>query len=136
MPTYLPNRIDPSVDATGTQTQKQNLIRSEEPSQLGSIISGQSGSSALIINSAGTITVSGLTGMTANSLGRFLTFSGAASGANNGTFAIITFNSATSVDISNISAVTDINNGLISWIERNSYSLEDDLNYIRTDRKC
>jgi len=135
MTTFIPNKLDPSVDVTGSQTQKQDLIRSEEPLQLGSRIVSQSGSSASIINSSGTITISGLTGMSGSSVGRFLSIFLAGNAVNNGTFLIIAFNSTSSVDISNIAGLTDGNNGSIAWIERSSYSLEDDINYSRTDRK-
>jgi hypothetical protein len=48
----------------------------------------------------GVITVTGLSGMTMNAENRtYLTISGAATAANNGTFRIVTYNSGTSVDI-------------------------------------
>jgi len=74
--------------------------------------------------------------MSDDSIGRFITISGATNAGNNGTFFITDVNSATSVNISNTLATTDPNNGSISWIERNPYSLEDDLNFERTDRKA
>ena len=129
----IDNRLDQKLDIAGSQNQAENLVQSEEQLQLGSRIPSQLGFNASIINS-GTTTISGLTGMTAQSVGHFLTIFNANSSVNNGTFLISTFNSGTSVDIINTSAINDINNGSISWIERNSYSLEDDLNYIRTDR--
>lgn len=135
MTTILNNVLDQQLDVGGSLTQTQTMIRTEEPSFLGARIAGQIGSAASITNSASLIVVSGLTGMSASSVGRFLTISGAANGGNNGTFLITVFNSATSVDVSNVSGVTDGNNGAISWIERQSYSLEDDLNYNRTDHK-
>jgi hypothetical protein len=73
--------------------------------------------------------------MAVGSIGRFLELSGAASGGNNGIFLITAFNSAASVDVSNSAAVaSDANNGSISWTEREPYSLEDDINFVRTDR--
>lgn len=131
------NLLEQSIDIGGTTNQAQDLVLSEEPLGLGARVAGQIGSAAsLIAFSSGLVTVDGLTGMTTNSDGRFLTISGAATPANNGTFEIVAFLSPTSVQIRNASAtVPDGYNGGISWIERNGYMLEDDLNYARTDRK-
>lgn len=135
MPTKLDNVLDPAIDVGGSSTQTDSLTPlTNESAQLGAAISGQTGSAASITNSSGVITVSGLTGMTAQSVGRFLTISGATTGTNNGTFLITGFNNTTNIIISNSSGVTDANNGSIVWTERKSYSLEDDLNYARTDR--
>lgn len=83
----------------------------------------------------GVATLTGLQNLSANSVGRFLTITGAASAGNNGTFLIINFNSATSVDVANASAVaSDGNNGAISWVERNPYVVNDDFDFERTDR--
>lgn len=78
------------------------------------------GNAASITNSAGTITVSGLTNINQASggsppVGGTLTLSGAATGANNGPFPVATWVSTTSVTITNASAVTDANNGSIEW---------------------
>ena len=71
--------------------------------------------------------VSGLTGMvnkttwpsneTRGSVGDHLTIIGATTGANNGTFRIVRYISATSVEIDNASATTDASNGSIIWVE-------------------
>lgn len=131
------NALDQALDIAGSLTQLQTMTESEEPSGFGAPLSGQTGSSASVSAfGAGVATFSGLTGMTANSVGGFLTVSGAATSGNNGTFLIVTYNSATSVDVSNPSGASpDANDGYISWTERNTYRLEDDINYIRTDRK-
>ncbi len=127
------NKLDQALDVAGSVNQQSNLVKSDEINQLGSRIAGQLGFNASIINS-GTTTISGLTGMTDQSVGRFLTLFGANNSNNNGTFLISTYNSSSSVDIINLLATTDINNSNINWLERNSYSLEDDINFIRTDR--
>lgn len=131
------NALDQALDIAGSFTQVQNLTETDEPAGYGSPIAGQTGIAASVSAfSGGVSTISGLTGMTIQSVGRFLTMSGAATSGNNGTFLIIAFNSATSVDISNTSGVSpDANNGALVWTERTPYSLEDDINYIRTDRK-
>lgn len=74
---------------------------------------------------AGRAIVSGLTGMLApttaplsrGSVGDRITIIGAATGANNGTFMITRVISSTSVEIDNSAAVTDANNGTITWVE-------------------
>ena len=131
------NALDQALDIAGSLTQVQTMTETDEPNGWGPVISGQTGSAASVSAFLGGVsTISGLTGMTADSVGRFLTVSGAASSGNNGTFLIITFNSSSSVDISNPSGVSpDGNDGSIVWTERNPYRLEDDINYIRTDRQ-
>ena len=83
----------------------------------------------------GIVTITGLQNMTANSVGGFITISGAASGANNGTFLITEFVSATSVKYANSAGVaSDANNPAIAWVERLPYTLNDDLDLERSDR--
>lgn len=130
----IDNRLDQKLDISGSLNQSETLVKSEEHLQLGSRIPGQLGFNASITFSGGAATISGLTGMSNQSVGHFITIFGANNSNNNGTFLISLCNSSTSIDVLNLSAVNDSNNGLISWIERNSYSLEDDLNYVRTDR--
>lgn len=130
------NALDQALDIAGSLTQSSSMTLADEPNFLGSAITGQTGSSASIDSfSTPNITISGLTGMTAQSVGRFITISGSATSANNGTFLITSRLSATSVTYANPSGVaSDANNGSIGWIERSPYSLEDDLNFARTDR--
>lgn len=128
------NTLDPKNDIRGTDVQDSTLDVTEESSQFGKPITSQSGTAASIIVTMGVVSVSGVSGMVAASQGRFITISGATTGANNGTFQIIEVLSTTLIRISNPSAVTDGNNGFISWTERAAYSLESDINYIRSDR--
>jgi hypothetical protein len=137
MPFPRQNALDQALDIAGSLFQTQTMTLADEPAGYGAPISGQTGAAATISAfSGGVSTITGLTGMTTQSVGRFLTMSGAANAGNNGTFLIITFNSATSVDISNAAGVfPDANSGALVWTERNPYSLEDDVNYTRTDRQ-
>lgn len=137
MPFPRQNALDQALDIAGSLLQTQTMIEADEPAGYGAPIAGQTGATATISAfSGGVSTITGLTGMTAQSVGRFLTMSGAANSGNNGTFLIITFNSSSSVDISNTAGVfPDANSGALSWTEREPYRLEDDINYIRTDRK-
>ena len=66
----------------------------------------------------GVSTLTGLTGMTANSVGNSLVVTGAAAAGNNGTFEIVSYISPTSVTIANpLGSAPDGNNGSISWNE-------------------
>lgn len=133
------NDLDQFLDIAGSYTHLDTKTLADEPNALGQAISGQTGSAASIdAVAAGIVTVSGLTGMTAaGSVGNFITIAGAATPANNGTFLITSFISATSVQYSNSAGVAgDANNGSIGWTERAPYSLEDDINFERTDRSA
>jgi hypothetical protein len=79
----------------------------------------QVGSGASLTTTDGDlITVTGLTSMSTNSVGRRLVISNAASSANNGTFEVTQFLTPSSVKIQNASAVAnDANNGSIGWKE-------------------
>jgi hypothetical protein len=84
-----------------------------------STVSGQTGSAASIgAPSNGVSQITGLTGMLATSVGHYLTISGAATSANNGTWRIVSRSSATQVGIYNPAAASDANNGSISWSEQ------------------
>jgi len=83
-------------------------------------VSGQNGAAASIVAGAGAgnVRVTGVTGMTAASVGRYLTIEDATTLANNGIFLIAAFNSATSIDVVNAAGVIgDANNGSINWVE-------------------
>lgn len=87
-------------------------------------LAGQTGSSAAIVGATNGISpVTGVTGVTANSVGRFLTITGAATAANNGTFRIVAVSPTTQVSIYNPAAVADGNNGSISWAEQHGGAL-------------
>jgi len=130
------NALDQFLDIAGSPTQTSTRTLTDETSGWGAALSGQTGSAGSIDTViSGIVTISGLTGMTANSVGNFITISGAATGANNGTFLITEFVSATSVKYANAAGVApDANNGSIVWTERYAYSLNDDLDFERTDR--
>lgn len=82
-------------------------------------LSFASGSTASIDSREGTqTTVSGLTGLTTEAVGRQLELVGAADGNNNGTFTIDEIVNATTVKIRNALGVPgDANNGAIDWDE-------------------
>lgn len=136
--TFREGTVDPLIDIRGVDTIDSDRTQADEASFLGTAVTGQTGAAASIVAGApaGEARLTGLTGMTAESKGKFLTISGAATGANNGTFLISNFISATSVDIVNGAAVApDGNNGAITWTEREPYSLQDNIQHSMTDRK-
>ena len=123
------NALDQVLDIQGSSFWSDTKVLSDETGGLGEALAGQTGNGA-IIGAAGAI--SGLTGMTANSVGNFITFAGATTPANNGTFLVIAFTSATEVTISNPAGVAGDTG--VTWTERATYCLNDDLNFQRTDR--
>lgn len=137
MPFPRLNALDQALDIAGSLFQSQTMTESEEPLGFGAPIPGQTGSAATITAfNSGVSTIGGLTGMSATDTGNFLTMSGAATSGNNGTFLIILVHSATSVDVANpTGSFPDANSGSLVWTERGPYTLQDDINYIRTDRQ-
>lgn len=138
MATTLDDLVDQALDVRGSFTDVDTLTPADEPNELGSALAGQSGAAASMAAAAGgEIVVTGLTGMTAESVGNFLEISGAATGANNDTFLIVAFTSATQVTIvdNGTAPGADANNGALNWVERNPYSLQDDMNYRRTQER-
>lgn len=135
MITHRKNSADQQLDIAGTLNQTDSLDIAEESQLLGQPLSGQTGSSAFILGTAPEMILTGLSGFTEQSLGNFVTISGADSAGNNGTFLITNYISSSSIEIDNALGVgSDANNGSISWVERQPYSAEDDHNYHRTDR--
>lgn len=87
----------------------------------GTALSGQTGLAAHVIAGAATglARISNLTGMTVNSIGHTLTFTGSVNSENNGSFPIAAFVSATSVDVKNPNAIIP-DAGNIVWTEKDS----------------
>jgi hypothetical protein len=127
----LPNALDQALDIAGSQSQTDTATPlTDESGMLGRPVIGQSGANATI--SVGpSIVVSGLTNMTVS--GNYISISGALNPNNNGSFEILNVISSNTVIINNALAVNETN---LSWVERSAYSLQDDLNYTRTDRKA
>jgi len=132
------NALDQILDIQGSFEQSATRTLTDETGGLGEPLVGQLGSAASVTTAVGgSSTIAGLTGMTANSVGNFLSMSGATLPGNNGTFLIISYISASSIIISNSGgSAPDPNNGFISWVERRAYCLNDDLDFERTDRQA
>jgi hypothetical protein len=77
------------------------------------IISGRSGTAASLTN--GTTTVTGLTGMQSEDVGRYLTIFGTAVDGNQRHARITAFISASSVSVAGANFATDANDGSIRW---------------------
>src|SRR5208282_2917891 len=126
------NALDQALDIAGSLFQQSDSTLTDEPAMIGTELAGQTGAGAAVgpIN-VSDVTITGLTGMTLQSVGNFLEIDGGMAG-NDGYFLIDTYISATSVTVVNPNAVVDA--GPYSWAERYPYSLLDDLNFERTDR--
>lgn len=134
MTSYRKNLFDQAIEIAGSLTQSDTFTISDEPLMLGGSV-GITGAAATVgAIGANNVVVSGLSGMTPQSLGNILQISGAASSGNNGAFYIDGYISPTSVTIVNPNAVSpDTNNGSLIWTERREYVLEEDMNYNRTN---
>lgn len=127
------NMLDQALDIAGSLTKNQSRTLTDENNGFGStVVSGTVAVTSAV--AAGIADITGLTGMTAASAGRFLTIAGDAQSANNGTYLIVEYVSATAVKISNSAAVVSTGVGN-TWTEHEPYSLADDLDCMRTDRK-
>jgi hypothetical protein len=112
----IATRAKPTLtDATAVfTTLKGRLVMVADPAlQVGT---GAVASITAVVS--GIATLIGGTGFTTASVNNLITITGAATAANNGTFPITKFISATSVEYSNPGAFApDLNNGAISWNE-------------------
>ena len=81
--------------------------------------SGDAGNTPATVasNAGGTVTLTGLSGMTAADVGNYLTLSGAANAGSNGIFQIVSVVDATSVTIQNAQAVV---NDQVAWVDSQS----------------
>lgn len=129
------NALDQSLDVAGSYTQSGSRNRVDEPAGLGAPM-GNTGTQSLTFSAlvSGIQTIAGMTGgsFTVASPGNFLVISGSAS--NDGTWLITDYVSATSVKVANATGIAEGPTAGVTWDERKPYSLEDDINYARTDR--
>jgi hypothetical protein len=128
------NALDPRtvMEAVYTDQTGRTKIRTRAHEQLNllAVLSGQSGAAASITAfSSGHMTVTGLTGMTPQSVGHYLQINATTTLANRGYFPIIAYVNSTTVLVANpLGSAPDASNGSITWIE----SLEQQQN-IRTE---
>jgi len=133
--TFRQTSIDPKLDIRGSGSYNQDKDLIDESLSQGELINyGLTASIDSISDSF--VTVTGLVGMDQESIGRFLYLLDADNAFNNGYFQIVSILSNSSVIIRNAdAALPEANNGLISWEEREPYSISDDIDFARTDRK-
>lgn len=126
--------LNPELDVSGSTTKDSTKTLSDESNSLGDLI--QSGSTATISSVSGSnITITGLSGLTNLSEGRFLRITNAINSQNNGEFLISSIISSSSCIIINSNiTLPEANSGSLLWEERDPYTLTDDINFIRTDR--
>lgn len=123
------NALNQSLDIAGSEFQTDNLTLTDESAGFGRAINSGHGTEITVTSS---VILTGLSGMTTESEGNFIELSGFSNIQNNGIFLISAYISSSEIQIDNISAISEI--ATFSFIERMPYSLEDDINYIRTDR--
>lgn len=128
----FPGRISQKLDVQGSLSVDQAKTLADENASLGSAVANGTGDSFAVAAGVVTLTDAGAT-FTANDVGRFITIAGATSPGNNGTFLIEQFVDANNIKYTNASGVTEAFAG--TWKTTEPYSLEDDLNFERTDRK-
>lgn len=124
------NLLDLALDIAGSLARHDNLSLADEAAGIGRKLSNGTGASVAV--SGGVTTVSGVSGMSASSVGSFLKLSNGNDGY--GPLLITGYVSATSVTVSDPTpSLSDGWTGL-AWSMHNAYSAEDDINYARTDR--
>lgn len=127
-----PNALDQQLDIQGSLTPDNARTLADESSSFGATITSGTGDS--IGGAAPSMTLTDAGGaFTAQDVGRYITIVGATTGANDGSFLISAFTSSTVITYQNASGVAEAFTG--TYTVRDPYSLLDDLNFVRTDRK-
>jgi hypothetical protein len=113
-----------NVSNTRTLTDESNALGAQISTGTGDTIGGTA--PTMTLTDAGAV-------FTAQDVGRFITLSGATTPANDGTFMIVGFTSGTVISYNNASGVAEAFAG--TWTITKPYSIEDDINFARTDRR-
>jgi hypothetical protein len=122
---------DQAIDILGSLLQTDSLNISDEPSGYGQPTGISSNCTITFSGSNGTVFFNGAT--SSNILvGQFVTITNSV--GNNGSYLITSINPGFSFNYAALSGVNDLS-GNAHFVIRNPYSLQDDINYIRTDRK-
>lgn len=134
--TVIRTAISQETDIRGSEHPRSDLDITNEQWRLGNPVGPQGNTASIVLINGNKLTVVGLSGMNSNSEGHDLYLTGCDSPGNNGNFSIVEVLSSSSVIIINgTGEAPDVNNGNIIWSELFPYSLQDDLNYERSDRK-
>lgn len=124
------NALDQALDIAGSLLLEDGLDRTLE-GVLGRVLdSGTDGQ----ITAATKQFTSTTAAFTAASVGEFIRITGATNPGNDGEWLITAYIDGTNVTLGQATGLTDESG--MTWSESRPYSLEDDLNYIRTDRKA
>ena len=125
-------RLSQLIDIQGSINVDNAKTLADEGLSKGSQASTGTGDSFSVTGGVVTLTDAGASWTSAD-IGRFITIAGSTSPANDGEFLIETVPSGTTLTYTNASGVTEAYTG--TWEINEPYSLEDDLNFERTDRK-
>ncbi len=126
---YLPNKLRPLLDIAGSPVQSAQRVLSDESSSLGAL-TGVSATATMASASGDTVVLN--TSSTGFTAGNFVWVSGAGNTQNNGIF-FITDVSGSAVSIRNAGV---LEGSVLTLEERLPYSLQDDLDFTRTDRQA
>lgn len=127
-----PNALDQQLDIKGSINVSNTRTLTDESSSFGTTSTSGTGDSIGGAAPSMTLTDAGAA-FTASDVGRYITIVGATTGANNGSFLISAFTSGTVITFQNAAGVAEAFTG--TYTVRDPYSLEDDINFTRTDRK-
>ena len=127
-----PNALDQQLDIKGSLNPLNTRTLTDESSSFGLTISTGTGDTIGGAAPDMTLTDSGAA-FTAQDVGRYITLVGSTTPANDGSFLISAFTSSTVITYQNAAGVAEAFTG--TYTVRDPYSLEDDLNFERTDRK-
>ena len=127
-----PNALDQQLDIKGTLNSVNTKTLTDETSSFGASTATGTGDTIGGAAPSMTLTDAGAA-FTAQDVGRYITVVGATTPANDGSFLISAFTSSTLITYQNASGVAEAFTG--TYTVRDPYSLEDDINFARTDRK-
>ena len=127
-----PNALDQQLDIKGTLNSVNTKTLTDETSSFGASTATGTGDTIGGAAPSMTLTDAGAA-FTAQDVGRYITIVGATTPANDGSFLISAFTSSTLITYQNASGVAEAFTG--TYTVRDPYSLEDDINFARTDRK-
>lgn len=129
------NALDQALDIAGSLLQEPGRNLAYESLGLGRLVSGSSAAADFGTpdgNNIQTIQSTALN-LTLDSTGRFLRVVGAFSGSNNGTFLIVSASLPLTASVLNAAGQPEVGN-TVTLEEHAPYSLEDDINFARSDR--
>jgi hypothetical protein len=131
--TVRANALSQELDVQGSVTRSAAMTKADEALDKGVQISTGTGDTIGGTAPDMTLTDAGAS-FTVQDVGRYITIAGAPTGANDGTFLITSYSSGTSIGYENAAGVAEAAPAA-AWEINKPYSLEDDLNFTRTDRK-